>query len=293
MLDAIATVLERIWGWVQSGWNWVSRMVGTLINDIRDALMPLAEAAVSYTGAVLPASLRPPSKSPGRERRHAPGQVAAPPPASASPPPTATEAAKPAPASMAESPPTNEMAKPAPAAPVERPQAGDKSDETALARMLASDDSPREVAFIRGWIAVQRQRARKVSMFELLTRGLGYGPRNRKTQGQPNVYASTIEEPSDMDRAVAHSLLTGTVSPSGVIRMHKPGQLIERGKEWSDAQILRKQAELKEGVYGSIQGTQWLLLSPDAPATVARKGQSAKEVLDGVPSVPVMDSAGR
>lgn len=67
--------------------------------------------------------------------------------------------------------------------------------------MLASDNSPREVKFVRGWIAVQRQRSRKVSMFELLTRGLGYGPRERKAQGKLNVYASTAEEPSDTDRA--------------------------------------------------------------------------------------------
>lgn len=163
--------------------------------------------------------------------------------------------------------------------------------ETALARMLASDDNPREVKFVLGWIAVQRQRSRKVSMFELLTRGLGYGPRDRKAQGKLNVYASTAEEPSDTDRTIANSLFTGAVEPSAAIRMYKPGQLRERGKELTDEQLLRKQADLKEGIYGRIQGTGWLQFSADAPAIVLRKGQSATEPLDTVPSVPVMDSA--
>lgn len=157
--------------------------------------------------------------------------------------------------------------------------------------MLASDDSPREVKFVRGWIAVQRQRSRKVSMFEFLTRGLGYGPRDRKAQGKLNVYASTAEEPSEMDRAIAHSLLTGSVEPSAAIRRHKPGQLIERKKGLTDAQILRRQADIKEGIYGRLEGTDWLLLSGDAPVVAPKKGQSATEALDAVPSVPVMDAA--
>lgn len=175
----------------------------------------------------------------------------------------------------------------------ERRAATDKSDETALARMLASDDSPREVKLIRGWIAVQRQRSRKVSMFELLTRGLGYGPRDRKAQGKLNVYASTAEEPNDTDRAIAHSLLTGSVEPSTAIRLHKPGQLIERGKELTDAQILRRQGDIKEGIYGRIQGTEWLLLSPDAPAITPRNGRSATETLDTVPSVPAIEAVAK
>jgi hypothetical protein len=157
--------------------------------------------------------------------------------------------------------------------------------------LLASDDSPREVTFVRAWIAVQHQRARKVSMFEFLTRGVGYGPRSRKTPSKLTVYASTSEAPSDADRIVARTLLTGMVQPSAAIRAHKPGQLIERGKDLTDAQILRRQADIKEGIYGRIEGTEWLLLSPDAPAIAPRKGQGATEALDAVPSLPVMDAA--
>ncbi|MBL9006270.1 MAG: hypothetical protein JNJ46_18595, partial [Myxococcales bacterium] len=45
--------------------------------------------------------------------------------------------------------------------------------------------------------------------------------------------------------------------------------------------------------YGRIEGTAWLLLSPDAPAIAPKKGQSAAEALDAVASVPVMDAAER
>lgn len=268
MLHAIASLAQRIWSLLQAGWDWVRGLIRTLIDDIRDAVMPPMEAALAHIGSA-PAA---PAKPARQDTR----------PAVASSPALAPSAKAPAPA---------EAAPTAPDAAAERPSPTDKSDETALARMLASDDSPREVKFIRGWIAVQRQRTRKVSMFELLTRGLGYGPRDRKAQGKLNVYASTAKEPSDMDRAVAHSLLNGAVGPSAAIRMHKPGQLVERGKELTDAQILRKQADLKEGIYGRLQGTGWLLFSPDALSLTPRQGQSATEALDAVPSMPVMDSA--
>lgn len=274
MLDSIVMLLRRIWGLVRAGWDWVRQLVRTLVEDIASAFLPLVEATVP-AGRSVPAS--PPfflEKPPAQVTR--PGQALSVAPASASAGPT------PAPA---------ESALAAPAAAAERLSATDKSDETALARMLASDDSPREVKFIRGWMVVQRQRARKVSMFEFLTRRLGYGPRNRKAQGQLNVYASTSEEPSEMDRAVARSLLSDSVMPSAAIRSHQPGQLIERGKTLSDEQILRRQVDLKEGIYGRIQGTSWLLLSPDAPVIASRKGQSAADAIDGVSSVPVMDAA--
>ncbi|HAN93430.1 MAG TPA: hypothetical protein DCQ33_15310 [Nitrospira sp.] len=274
MLIGIATLLGGIWDAILSGWDWVKRLARRIAGDIAHLFRSLAgETASNQTPAqAAPAVAR--SETSAKASLPVQAPKSAPAPAPVVPPPAPAETVQQAPAPVSE-----------------RSTTADKSDETALARMLASDDSPREVKFIRGWIAVQRQRSRKVSMFELLTRGLGYGPRNRKPQGQLSVYASTAQEPSETDRAVAHSLLAGTVVPSAAIRMHKPGQLIERGKELTDAKILRKQADLKEGIYGRIQGTDWLVLSADAPAIAPKKGQTAADALDGVPTVPVMDAA--
>lgn len=91
--------------------------------------------------------------------------------------------------------------------------------------------------------------------------------------------------------APLHGLMSGAVQPSAVIRMHQPGQLIARGQTLTDAQILRKQGELKEGLSGRILGTNWLLLSPDTPEIAAHRGKTAAEALDGVPLMPVLDVA--
>ena len=267
MLLEIIGLIGGVWDLIRSGWNWVVQLVREIRADLARLLWPESEAAPTDEPTPEPAVAVSKKESANDSGMSQPA-VSAP--------------RVPAPA---------EVVQPAPSATAERVSADDKGDENALARMLASDESPREVKLVRGWIAVQQQRSRRVSMFKFLTRGLGYGPRNRKAQGQPSVYASTSERPSDMDRAVAQGLLTDSVVPSAAIRAHKPGQIVERGKGLTDEQILRRQTEAGQGIFGRLQDTNWLLLSPDAPALNARTGQSASEVLDSLPSVPVMDAA--
>lgn len=184
MFDAVTVLLQRIWESIQAGWNWLQRLARTLIADISNALMPPRQAALAFGGSVAAAPPSTPANPP--KAAPSPAQKVRSVPAPVAPPSAPTAATQPDP---------------------ERAPATAQSDETALARMLASDDSQREVKFVRGWIAVELQRARKVSMFQFLTRGLGYGPRSRKSQGQLNVYASTATEPSETDRAIARSLL--------------------------------------------------------------------------------------
>ena len=317
LIDVLTGLLRRTWGFLQSGWAWVVRRLRAVADDVVAFLARLEDVSSGATRrAAAPASpgvSAAATEAPARTPQAAPPRQAEPVAPSAVPAPAAKDEAgkKAATASLlsaaaallateattarsapvtATEPPT---ARSAPVTATEPPTPNDRSDETALARMVASDDSPREVTFVRAWIAVQHQRARRVSMFEFLTRGQGYGPRNRKAPAKLTLYASTSEAPSDTDRVVARTLLAGLVAPSVAIRAHKPGQLIERGKDLTDAQILRRQADIKEGIYGRIEGTAWLLLSPDAPAIAPKKGQSAAEALDAVASVPVMDAAER
>lgn len=304
LIDVLTGLLRRTWGFLQSGWAWVVRRLRAVADDVVGFLARLEDVSSGATRRAVatasPGVSAAPIEAPAPTPQAAPPRQAEPVAPSAMPAPAAKDEAgkKAATASLLSAAAAllgTEATTPrsAPVTATEPPTPNDRSDETALARMVASDDSPREVTFVRAWIAVQHQRARKVSMFEFLTRGQGYGPRNRKAPAKLTLYASTSEAPSDADRVVARTLLAGLVAPSAAIRAHKPGQLIERGKDLTDAQILRRQADIKEGIYGRIEGTAWLLLSPDAPAIAPKKGQSAAEALDAVASVPVMDAADR
>jgi hypothetical protein len=166
----------------------------------------------------------------------------------------------------------------------------DTSDETAIARMLSSEDRSVPVKTVIGWIAIQRIRARKVSAFQMLTNGLGYGPQDRRSTGQGIMYASTAKAPTSTDQALARSLLNGTIQPSAAIRQHKPGGWDERKQGASDANIVSKQKDWNEGIYGRLGGTNWMLFSSDAPKLTLQPGQSATALLDSVPEVPATDS---
>lgn len=181
------------------------------------------------------------------------------------------------------------------AAPVEASSAAtsraadDTSDETALARMLASEDPRVPVKTALGWLTIQQAQARKQTVHELLTRGHGYGPQDRRAKGQSTMYASTAEEPTKEDRTLARVLLTGGLLPSFAIQQHQPGRWVARGAALSDEKLLEKQNGWHQGIYGRIAGTLWYLFSPDAPKRTAKPGQTARQVLDAVPEVAGMD----
>lgn len=199
--------------------------------------------------------------------------------------PQAPRRAAPAPPQPAPAPGT---AATAPASPPEA--AGDVSDENALGRLLASEDRSRDAKIVIGWITVQRQRARRQTLYQFLTRGLGYGPQDRRAQKQGVMYASTAKPATASDLELARGLLSGEVKPSAAIRAHKPGAWVERGQGVTDDKILMKQADWKEGIYGRVTGTRWLLFSADTPKIATKPGQSSAQALDAVPEVPGVDS---
>lgn len=187
---------------------------------------------------------------------------------------------------------------PEPPAPPRKPPAGQppvhpddaSDDETALARMLASEDSRRAVKVVLGWLAVQTARRRKVSLYKLLTGGSGYGPQVR---GDVVHYASTRRRPSAQDRDLARKLLSGSLQPSAAIRRHKPGAWVQRKVKpsVSDDYILHLQEGFEEGIYGRIAGTEWVLYSRDTPKIALVPFPNATARLDALPQVPALDSA--
>ena len=186
-----------------------------------------------------------------------------------------------------------------PAAPAERTEpapvqreataADATTDDVALGRMLASEDRSTPAKTVIGWITVQRARARKTTLHQMLTGGHGYGPQDRRAQGQGVLYASTAKAPSAADLELARGLLAGTVQPSAAIRAHASGGWVERGQGTSDEQILKLQEKWGEGIYGRIQGTKWILYSRDTKPIKDLANQTASQALDQVVEVPAMD----
>jgi hypothetical protein len=181
----------------------------------------------------------------------------------------------------------------APAAAPERSAsaAEDRSDETALARMLASEDRDRNAKIVIGWLTVQRMRARGVSMFQMLTAGHGYGPQDRRAQGHGIMYASTAKPATEPDRELARGLLSGQIQASEPIRKMPPGAWVERGQGLSDQEMIRKQEDWKEGIYARVEGTNWFLYSKAAePIRVMPPYPNAKIRLDSLKDVPATDA---
>lgn len=165
-----------------------------------------------------------------------------------------------------------------------------KDDETALARMLASEDRNGSIKVVIGWITVQKARRASKSLYDVVTSGKGYGPQDRRHLGQGVVYASTARTPSKRDRELARGLLNGTIQPSAEIRAKKAGGWIERDQGVPDERILAFQDKWNEGIYARVQGSRWVLFSPDAPRLVPQPGQSAGQALDGLPPVLAIES---
>lgn len=166
-------------------------------------------------------------------------------------------------------------------------------DETALARMLASEDPKREIRIVVGWITVQRAAKAKRSLFDFLTRGRGYGPISvKKKQADGTIkrvatgrHASTAAKPTTEDRALARAILAGRVLPSPAIMAHVPGSWIERKVMIDDEEIIKKQEEYKEGIYGQIAGSKWVLFSRDTPPISVAPFEDATGRLNALPKI--------
>ena len=177
---------------------------------------------------------------------------------------------------------------PAPEPPRREPEpAGDdaRDDETALARMLASEDRRRGVRIVIGWITVQRARRGKMSIYSLITSNKGYG----RLEGRQ---AATHERPTKETRELARGILSGKYYPSAQIRAHRPGAWAERKvkQSVSDRFLFDLQYKWNEGIYASIENTNWLLYSTDSPIITA--GPPYRDIsarLDALPKVPALD----
>lgn len=201
--------------------------------------------------------------------------------------PAVTPAASAAASAIKPDQPT-QSASPSPA-PQTAAREDDAGEETALARILAAEASSVPAKTTIGWLAIQQARSRKLTVQELLARGLGTGPQDRRAQGFASVEASATQRLSETDRTLARLLLSGGLAPSFAIQQHKPGRWAQRGAGLSDEKLLEKQNGWHEGIYGRISGTQWYVFSQDASKLVTKPGQTAKQVLDAVGEVPGLD----
>lgn len=188
-----------------------------------------------------------------------------------------------------------------PAAPPAQPppaQGGQKDDnatdpETALARMLASEDPRRAIRILVGWITIQRAKGR--DLYKFITSGKGYGPQKREGFV---VYAGTSEKPTAATRDLAAQLLAGTLQPSAKIRAVKLGSWAQRkqtqgGIKVTDERLIEKQKEWEEGIWAQVaiggKPTGWLLYSKEKPFVKVAAGNSAAQALDEVPLVEALD----
>ena len=173
--------------------------------------------------------------------------------------------------------------------PKENPNGTD--DETALARMLASEDDDNESAqIVIGWLAIQTAKRRKQSLFDRLTDGKGYGL--RVIDGKSR-YAATHRAPTPQTRRTAAALLAGEVLPSAAIREHPAASWVELDKKKKDtdeaaAEILRQQRRFGR-IWGRIAGTRWYLFDEKLQPSLAWTKATAKKVLGSVPSIPATE----
>lgn len=162
-------------------------------------------------------------------------------------------------------------------------------DETALARMLASEDADPRLQVVIGWITIQRALRARRSLYSFLTRGKGYGPFYEPGSGKKKAsgrHAATGKRPTEATRRIARALLSGRVVPSPQILEKRPGSWIERTVTLSDEQVIAKQVEYKEGIYGQVAGTKWVLFSPDVQPISIAPFQTATDRLDSLPKIP-------
>lgn len=169
-------------------------------------------------------------------------------------------------------------------APVTTPSGDDAhDDETALARMLASEDPRnRNAQIVIGWLTRERAHRAHMSIYDFVTAGKGYGH-------QAGRHANTAERPTAQTRELARAILREEVRPSLAIRRHAPGSWVERQQGVSDEDIVDLQQHWHEGIYARVAGTKWVLYSRDTAVIQVAPYLGARERLDALPQVPAVD----
>lgn len=149
-------------------------------------------------------------------------------------------------------------------------------DLTALARVLASEDDKSTTArVVVGWITAQKAAKQGLTIYQLVTRGDGYG--RQKRPGRPAYYASTAARPREADLDLADGILSGLLEPPQRVKELGIGGWIERGQLAAQtgrsispaedaARILSFQWKWDEGIYGRIDN--WYLFSKRAPKLI-------------------------
>lgn len=180
-----------------------------------------------------------------------------------------------------------ESTTPRPAEPTSRKPDDAIDDETALARMFASETESDPARIVVGWLAIQAAQRRKQTIFELLTLPLGvYGP--RKINGAER-YADTRHPPTQHTRQLANAVLRGVLTPSRAIRKHPRASWVEQLKpdEEHARQVLAAQGKFG-GIWARIDGTRWFLYDSNAPR-IGVGSTNAQQVLRAVPAVSPTD----
>lgn len=178
-----------------------------------------------------------------------------------------------------------------------------KDDQTALARMLESETDVFRERVVVGWIAAERAKRLKISLFQELTGRAGvYG---RQVVGDEIRYASTRLAPTAESRALARDILAGVVRPSNEIRSRGLSPWVElRYPKKPDpallesraAHLLRLQTPIGKhgdfgGIWGRVTRSNWFLYSRKSPIIKVGAGDgSALAALDAVPLVSALDT---
>ncbi len=115
--------------------------------------------------------------------------------------------------------------------PLPAPPPSPPDDIEALARCLRSEDDDPSIQIAIGWIVIQTARRRRVSLYELLTAGHGYGPQKIFVSGRTVIrFASTEKPATDSTMLLAAALWAGTVEPPKRFQQEAPTSFVERSK---------------------------------------------------------------
>lgn len=139
----------------------------------------------------------------------------------------------------------------------------DFSDVNALARMLESETSNQYAREIIGYITVQVAKRRKISIYQLLTNGKGWGPQDRR----PNngiMYASTRKVAKQQTKELAKDIIDGNFGVPDIVKQNI-GAWYEKLPNVSETDLINRQYSWDEGIYAKIKGTNWYLYSRSAP----------------------------
>ena len=180
---------------------------------------------------------------------------------------------------------------PPPSSPPPKPPGPDDTDdETALARMLASETESYGARVVIGWMLIRTARTRRQSLYQRLTDGKGYGPRKL---GGVSRYAASDKPPTAETRLLARRILSGELQPSAKIRAlgHSPWVEDLTRTERSAAELLRNQTAPANfgGIWARLRGTRWFLYSAQKPPLSWQAGK-AQEALDQVQAIDAIDT---